>query len=94
MASADLFGRALPPADIADLPMMLRSSFALACTTVLVRGDGHQTLNPCIRSHILRCGRILGPRSGCEASIGSASRRKPRYRLPAPFALGGLHLFN
>jgi predicted transglutaminase-like cysteine proteinase len=37
-ASADLFGRALPPADIADLPMMSRSSFALACTTVLVRG--------------------------------------------------------
>jgi hypothetical protein len=37
MASADLFGRVRPPADTADLRMMLCSSFALACTTVLVR---------------------------------------------------------
>ena len=44
MASADLFGQVLPPADTADLRMMLCSSFASACTTVLVReGDGHQT---------------------------------------------------
>lgn len=37
MASADLFGRVPSPADTADLRMMLGSSFALACTTVLVR---------------------------------------------------------
>jgi hypothetical protein len=47
MASADLLGRVLPQADTADLRLMLCSSFALACTTVLVRGATgvkHQSL--------------------------------------------------
>jgi hypothetical protein len=53
MASADLFGRVLPRADTADLRLMLCSSFALA----------NQTPNPLHQESILRCGRILDPRS-------------------------------
>ena len=66
MASADLSGRVLPRADTADLRLMLCSSFALACTTVLVRGRRAQTPISCIRSlfSALVASSIRGP--GCE----------------------------
>ena len=69
MASADLFGGVLPPTDTADLRMMLCWSFALACTTCLSEGDGHQTLNPLYQASILRSGRILNPRSGLRGKL-------------------------
>ena len=60
----------------------------------LCEGDGHQTLNPSYQKSTLHCVRILDPRSGLRGKLRIAGPRIPRYRLPTPFALGGLPLCN